>query len=344
MVDLYYNSNPCFTRWIVDNQLLEGAVVVIDAGCQGGMHPRWEFFGDYLDFYGFDPISEAIASLAQEKVTSGRRTYHPYALGDEDGERQFFVKPRAHGSSFFHLNPSSIIYRPKRPDPFDADVRNVAVRRLDTLLTDGVLPRADFIKLDCEGFEPEILRGARRYLSASRTICVVTETGFNVSPHYPRGHFHAVNEILVEYGLFVFDLNVVRSPRPVYAEARLQHPLPKRDPRRDVPHLVVGGPRILDVVFCRDFVAEHTKPEQYPLSTVPGQPSLDEIIKAAMNFELYGLMDCAYDLVVHFRDRLQSRFKVEEALELLLIPPPHARNTADVVQCLTMLAELRTKV
>jgi hypothetical protein len=44
----------------------------------------------------------------------------------------------------------------------------------------------------------------------------------------------------------------------------------------------------------------------------------------------------------HFRERLERRFDVSEANELLLERAPHARNTADVVNCLKMIAQLRS--
>jgi hypothetical protein len=39
-MDLYHHTNPLFTKWIVDNELLEEAFTVMDVGCQGGPHPR----------------------------------------------------------------------------------------------------------------------------------------------------------------------------------------------------------------------------------------------------------------------------------------------------------------
>jgi FkbM family methyltransferase len=32
------------------------------------------------------------------------------------------------------------------------------MRKLDTLLAEGAIPPADFIKIDCEGFEPAVLK------------------------------------------------------------------------------------------------------------------------------------------------------------------------------------------
>jgi hypothetical protein len=50
-----------------------------------------------------------------------------------------------------------------------------------------------------------------------------------------------------------------------------------------------------------------------------------------INFELHGLMDCAVDMAVTFRSVLSSRLDVDRAVDLLLMPPPNPRNTADVM-------------
>ena len=335
-MDLYHHSNPPFTNWVMTNALLRENFVVIDIGCQGGEHPRWSFLRDKVEFYGFDPIEEAIKALRQEGKP--RRKYFELALGNDDGEREFFVAGNTFSSSFFgaYSSASNGFAEIQRGS------RKVSVRRLDSLFSEHLVPLADYIKLDCEGYEPYVLDGARLYLAASGPLCVTTETGFSTSPQFPHSHFQAVNEVLTEHRLRVFDVNVVRAARRSYAAALRERPWSEPDMLSEVPHLDVGRPGTLDVVFCRDFVAETAIDYSDSFALVaPGPPTVDRLIKAMINFELHGLMDCAFDIVIHFRDTLQQRFDVNSAAELLLSRAPHARNTADVVNCLGMIAKLR---
>ena len=94
------------------------------------------------------------------------------------------------------------------------------VRRLDTLFAEGTLPRADVIKLDCEGFEPEILAGAREFMRASKVLAVTAETNFLPSKAGARTQFDDLHAILLEQGLRVFDLVSERLPRPEYLRLR----------------------------------------------------------------------------------------------------------------------------
>jgi FkbM family methyltransferase len=342
-MDLYHHDQPPFTRWVIENGLLHEPFVVIDVGVQGGEHPRWELLGDRVRVYGFDAISEAIDRIKKVNADRPHRVYRATALGNEDGEREFFVPANTFSSSFYAdrtRGAAAATHGDGAPGP-----RMVEIRRLDSLFAAGEIPAADYIKIDCEGFDPEVLRGARTYLACSNILCVTVETGFGISWIYPRTAFAEINDIVVQHRLLVFDLNYVRYQRPAYVAARAKHPWPPTDPMHDAPDLDVGQPGTFDFVFCRDFVAEDLNPNKFQkVASSVTSPTVDKLIKSMINFELHGLMDCAVELGDHFHSLLQERLDVDEAIALLTRHPPHARNTADVVECLRMVAALRTRV
>jgi FkbM family methyltransferase len=119
-MDLYHHSNPPFTKWVVAEALLTEPFVVIDIGVQGGEHPRWQFLRRFAEIRGFDPIAEVIDELCASKRRAHGRHYHNLALGNEDGERRFFVCANRFNSSFYTTDPA-------------AEERLVPIRRLDPL-------------------------------------------------------------------------------------------------------------------------------------------------------------------------------------------------------------------
>jgi FkbM family methyltransferase len=337
-MDLYHTETPFFTRWVIRNDYLHEPFIIIDVGVQGGPHPRWELLGNRAHIYGFDPISEVIESLNKSKGPN--QFYRAIALGNEDVERQFKVTPNTYESSFgFNTDTGT-------RGGIALGTRTVEVRRLDTLFAAGENPPADYIKVDCEDFEPEVIRGARNYLARSNILCVTTETNFGVSPVYLRTPFVDICEMVSEHRLLVFDLNAVRAARPSYVAARNRRPWPEPDLMRDSPRLDVGQPTTFDFVFCRDFVAEAIASHHF-VTTLPGAslaPTVDKLIKSMINFELHGLMDCAVDLAEHFRATLSPRFSVDEAIAHLIGPPRNPRNTGDVTECIRMIEALRTRL
>src|SRR6266446_9369586 len=327
MDQLYNNDSPAFTTWVIENDLLEEPFVVIDVGVQGGPHPCWTHLKDKVRVYGFDAIPEVVEGLNARKQPN--ETYYAMALGDEEGTRDFYV--RSNGSSYY----GSSFYEMASDALQPGLLSKVPITRLDTLFAKGVIPPADHIKVDCDGHDPEVVRGAARYLAQSNVVSVIIETAFTVSPTYPRSHFVAISDILTPHRLLVFDLALMRTARPSYVAAKARHPWPTPDPTKDVPDLDVGAPGTIDALFCRDFVFEQVTPMH--LAKVPGavtDPTTDKIIKSMINFELHGLMDCAVELADYFRPLLSHRLDVDTAIAQLMHRPPNARNTVDVRECL----------
>src|SRR5262245_41288065 len=159
-VELYFNSDSAFTRWVVRERHLHERLVVIDVGCQGGVHVQWDLLGDLAEVHAFDAIKEAVDELARREVRPHRR-YYNIALGNEDGQRKFFMKPNVFSSSFIAQDNRArfVVYGPDivsdpNLEPVDTEgpngpgARITTIRRLDTLFAQGALPPADFIKLD----------------------------------------------------------------------------------------------------------------------------------------------------------------------------------------------------
>ena len=338
-MDLYHHDQVPFARWVISEGLLREPFVVVDVGVQGGEHLRWGLLGDQVRVYGFDAIAEAIDRITAAGVRP-HRVFRAMAIGNEDGEREFFVPPNTTAASFYE---QVTLHQTAKHGDGAPCARVVPIRRLDTLFEAGELPAADYIKTDCESFDPEVLRGARRYLAQSNILSLTVETDFSISDTYPRTPFVEISDIAVEHRLIVFDINAVRHPRPAYVAARERHPWPAANPLHDYPDLDVGQPRTYDFLFCRDFVLEQKKPGIF--ADVPDavtRPTTDKLIKAMINFELHGLMDCAVEIADYFRTQLAERLDVDTAIELLARRPPYARNTADVTDAIRMIAALRS--
>jgi hypothetical protein len=92
-MDIFFNPNPRFTKWLVASGGLHEPFVVVDVGVFGGENPRCHFLGDHLIVHGFDAIKEAIDDLARQSVRSPNRPFHWFAIGNEDGDRKLFFKP-----------------------------------------------------------------------------------------------------------------------------------------------------------------------------------------------------------------------------------------------------------
>jgi FkbM family methyltransferase len=307
-VDLHFNTRSAFTRWIVSAGHLRQPFVVLDVGVQGGENPRWHLLGDHLVVYGLDAIKEVIEDLQERNSGRPTRHYLWFAAGNVDEQREFYFNaadPRS--SSFYRQGADRFGFSEKRID----ESRVVAVRRLDTLLREGVITAPDFLKNDVEGLEKEVFLGAQEVLTS--VLGVECESSFSISPVYPNGHFTTLQDMLIQQKLVAFDLNFNRIPRGRFQEALVRKGLPAiAEPR------VAGKPATLNVLFCRDPIDEADHSENYVGAFQPMQ--VDQLLKTMIIYELHGLNDIALDTAERFREELGARLDVDKAVDLLVDP------------------------
>ena len=307
-MDLTFNATAHFTRWIIDGGTLHEPFVVVDIGVQGGENPRWHLLGDHLIVHGFDAIEEVVETLRRQNAGNPKRQYHFIAAGDADEERTFF---------FNSVEPCSSSFFEPGNDRYSANGtclqqnRKVKVRRLDTLLAEGAIPKADFLKIDVEGFEKFVLLGAEAFLDS--VLGVECESNFSVSPTYPDSHLGTVQRLLLRNHLLIFDLNFNRVPRASFQKALARKGLPPVLDQRSV-----GRPATLNVLFCRDLIDDTDHAENYATPSPPR--GVDRIIKMMIIYELHGLNDIALDTLARFRDELSDRIDADQAIELLADP------------------------
>lgn len=146
--------------------LLREGDICVDVGAHVGRHtfPLARCVGPRGRVLAFEPIP-AVAALLREEIEASENLssfveLRQCALADTTGEADFVLVHEAPGYSGL---------RPRHYDaPVTTEIIRVDVRRLDDL-TDGISP-VRFIKIDCEGAELRVLRGANDLLMRDRPV------------------------------------------------------------------------------------------------------------------------------------------------------------------------------
>jgi FkbM family methyltransferase len=123
--------------------------------------------------YAFEPLPHLYKTL-QKRFTSPQIKIYELALSDFTGTSVFTYVASNEGYSGF---------KQRNYDRPDEVITKITVK-VDTL--DRVLPtnaKIDFIKIDVEGAEFQVLRGAKQTIRKSRPI-IVFEHGLGASDHY----------------------------------------------------------------------------------------------------------------------------------------------------------------
>ncbi len=301
------NLNPRSARVAQKSKL---DFVLVDVGARGGVRAEWACLGPIATFVGFDPDEAECARL-----TAGQPNLriYPVALGASVGKKNFYLtmSPMCHG-----FRPINDAYKRRFPNYWNNKVAGkikLACTTLDEWSKRHSLGHADFLKLDAEGTEADILSGAAKFLKSEKCLGVFTEVWFE--PDVKRGSnygFAAIDTILRKHGLRLFDVVVQRYPRSTLPVGRLNFSSGPdgRFVVHAAPHLYSTWGQVLtsDLLYFRDPIAEiaaDAKARKFW--------DRDTVLRLIVLLDLYNYQDVAIEILSYFR-RL---FKEDEAKELL---------------------------
>ena len=181
---------------------------VIDAGGRYGLHPTWKSFSGELAYYLFEPDSSECKRLETKYSNrSDEVTVLNLGLDRIDGVLEIdLFKNRAMSSSSVR-NPISALFKNERLREVEIiDQIKIESRSIDSFSSENML-KVDFLKLDTEGSEYDILLGATDQISES-VIGIRVEVSFD---HIFVGKplFGVISEFLLSQSFFLlnFDYN-----------------------------------------------------------------------------------------------------------------------------------------
>lgn len=139
---------------------LKPGAIVLDVGANAGDFSECVLaFQPWARLILIEPLAEAQQELQRKFGAYDEVEIDEIALGTEDGERDFNVCGYDQVSSFLEPGAASEA-RPYGIDFSRKERRTVKVRRLDHYLKERRVDHVDLLKLDVQGFELEVLRGA----------------------------------------------------------------------------------------------------------------------------------------------------------------------------------------
>lgn len=157
----------------------EHPLVIVDVGASGGVDKGWETLPANARILAFEPDEAECRRLTEAVSASGERRveYIPQALGDLSGRRPFYLTASPYCASTFRPLEELASRFDGLSGMLIEQVIEVDLTTLDEWCDARDITTVDYIKLDTQGSELDIIRGGRDVLSSS--LVIETEVEFN---------------------------------------------------------------------------------------------------------------------------------------------------------------------
>ena len=185
----------------------EHPVVAVDVGARGDLPEPWVALDGIAEFISFEPDPAACAALEETYAKRGNGNRYrvvPHALTRDGGERTLYMTRARGGTSLFDPDVPLLrqyINREYLYPITTETIQTVAARDVMAELGD---PDVDFMKLDIQGCELEVLEGLAGGC-LDRVIGVELEASMQPrEAGYPS--FTEIHEFMLAQGFELFDL------------------------------------------------------------------------------------------------------------------------------------------
>ncbi len=250
-------------------------LIMVDVGARFGMDKRWEAFGSSLKAYCFEADTaecERLNAAAHPGVT-----YIPCALGARSGRAMLYHTRYAESTGLYKTNDKFFGRLLNSANGEVVRTEEIDVITLEEARSKYEIPNHDFLKLDVEGAEMDVLRGAH----IGGTLGIFTEFRFhreiNGSPP-----FSELDQFLTARGFMLYGMWTGSQSR-----AALPYPGPKiHFPTGERFYAGTNGGQVMDgnALYFRD-----------PMKIVLTR---NQILRAACMLEVFNLKDCAAELLI----------------------------------------------
>jgi FkbM family methyltransferase len=308
------SCQPLLTEHLLCEGLFQSEpLCLVDVGASGGIDQYWNVFGTQLRAFGFDPLLKEVERLNSIRH-AGDQKFFAYLVGyrryDElfppqiRNDRQMVpdTQPFPRTSAVRATTASQCDYVRTYYDQTGAGLYATETIELDEFFLETHPSDVDFIKIDTDGSDYQALLGAQQLIQSKPVLGVAIECQFHGLVHDDANTFSNIDRLLRRLGFSLFDLEVYR-----YSRAVLPRPFVYRIPAQTVAGQVLWA----DALYLRD----------------AGQPDYEatwktplterKILKLVALSEIFGVEDCAAELMMKYRDRLTPLIDVGRCLDLI---------------------------
>jgi len=287
---------------------------LIDVGASAGIDSCWNSFGDKLEAIGFDPLISEVERLNRQN-NNPRVRYEEAFIVYKDFDKNYPEDLRKKDSVNYNSFESTSSVRATQSQNYNYiqqhfnDGKPVVYSKrciqLDDFVKQNNIIDVDFIKVDTDGHDLPVLLGGAKTLDDANVLGVQVEAQFHGSPHHYANTFSNIDQFLRSKGFTLFNLDNYYYSRGV---------LPSKFLYRIFAQTVTGQIQWGEALYFRD-LADKQYSQKFNFRV-----TIDKVMKLACLYEIYGLNDCAAELLINRAEELNFTQHLKVLLNSLTPP------------------------
>jgi hypothetical protein len=220
--------------------------------------------------------------------------------GDKLAQRD--NQPFARTSAAHAISVLNMDYARQFYDPTGSGIMTEDESSLDDFFSGTPHSGIDFIKIDTDGADFDVLLGAERLIRESPTLGISIEVQCHGPVRSDANLFCNIDSLLRARGFSLFDIEVYR-----YSRSTLPKAFADNIPAQTREGQVLWG----DALYLRD-AGDPDYEDMWGISL-----PTEKLLKLAAIHEIYGLEDCAAEVLCKYRSRVDKVVDVGHCLNLL---------------------------
>lgn len=173
--------------------------VLFDVGANTGQTRHWlRYYVPKAKIYSFEPVKDVYQQLLQNSAGDANCVLENFALGEARGEKTI---------QLFEGSSSSMnsLLENVMNNTAGARKETVQIETIDQYSESNAVSKIDLLKIDTEGYEIHVLKGASRMLNQGAISMIYCETGFQ-SSNQCNTYFPKLTDFLEKQNYYFFGL------------------------------------------------------------------------------------------------------------------------------------------
>ena len=172
-----HNEYNAIHKFLISEVLKCQEPIIFDIGANDGESiERFKKIFSKFKIYSFEPDDNAFQRLKKNYHNKENIEIFDFGISNRDGNQKFYSYDHDKISSLMRLDADSKLFKSRKiaknsGEDFEKS-KDIKIVKLDSFVKDKDIPRINILKIDVQGYEPEVIEGAK-YLIDNNKIDII---------------------------------------------------------------------------------------------------------------------------------------------------------------------------